>query len=96
MMQMIDIIADYRHQFACFNANPLEDDDALDAMAAETFGPPLQRILAWDRPAASADEAIAALRLADDACRDGLYDITEAMVRVARGYFEQALSASAG
>jgi hypothetical protein len=83
-----EAITAFRTAMANYNKSVPEDDDGAREFAAATYGRPLKIIEAWQHPAESLEEAIAALRLADDADRDGDYSIVGPMLRAALAFFE--------
>ncbi|PBB21124.1 hypothetical protein [Mesorhizobium sp. WSM4313] len=63
---LIDAIAALRAGLEDFNRNAPEDDDEAEAYAEVSYGPPMAVIEEWERPAASRQGAIEALRLVLD------------------------------
>ena len=67
-----------------------------DAAIAATFGPPMEVLAAWDKPALSLAGVAAALRLAADENMGVLgSDISQTMVRAALGYIDPSHRPSA-
>ena len=67
---LVDAIRAYRAGLAEFNANAPEDDDEADAYAEVSYGPPLNVLKKWERPAQTRTGALEALRLIADENKD--------------------------
>lgn len=88
---IIDAINAYRTGMAAYNgredfANREEEDAAI----AETWGPPMAVLGAWDKPAVSRQGALEALRFAIEEAEE--YSCSEMLTNAARAalrYFEQ-------
>lgn len=72
-----------------FRRNAPDDDAGADAYALATYRPPLRVLERWRRPAATRSGALAALRLASHAEKDGVYDLVGPMLRAGLAYFEE-------
>ena len=82
-------IAAYLDGLAAFNATPysiIEADE--DGVIAATYGPPMDVLMEWDRPAQSLSGAVDALRLAAKESREGGWDIPHRMVEAALAFFD--------
>ncbi|ASY68867.1 hypothetical protein [Sinorhizobium fredii] len=88
---LIGAITSFKRQMALFNRLALIGDEDVGALADRTYRPPLAMISAWRRPAISREGALAALKLAEEGCRDNDPAITGPMLRAAIGYFEKDL-----
>jgi hypothetical protein len=88
LFDAIDAIDAYRRGNEAFNGTPdcmTPEEEA--AQIAATYGPPLEVLKAWDKPARTLAGAVAALRLAADENTAFLgSDIADVMVRVALDY----------
>jgi hypothetical protein len=73
-----------------YNDNaPMQTDEDANAYAAISYRGPLRIIERWKQPARSNEGAIAALKLAIQADKDGDYTIVGPMLAAALAYFEQ-------
>ncbi len=71
-----------------FRRNAPEDDAGADAYALATYRPSLRVLERWRRPASTRSGALAALRLAVEAEKDGAFDLVGPMLRAGLAYFE--------
>lgn len=85
---LISAIASYKRQMALFNRVAMLGEDP-EVLADKTYRPPLAVIAAWDKPALSREGALAALKLADEGCRENDLAITGPMIRAALAYFQR-------
>jgi hypothetical protein len=88
---LLETIRAYLDGMARFNAAPnFTTDDETEAFAAKTYEPHWGALKAWSGPAATWEEAIEAMRLADKALQDGDDDLAASLVRAARLFFDHA------
>lgn len=66
-----------------------ETPEAEQAAIAVTYGPPLQILEDWDKPAVTRAGAVAALRFAAKGHGVIGIDLQQSMIEAALGYFEQ-------
>lgn len=88
---LLDAIADYRRGLANFEALTGVSDQERDAFADISYAPPMAILDEWDRPAATLEGAIEALRMAVDENRDSKgSDMVTSMLYAALAYFDPA------
>ncbi|SFU21037.1 hypothetical protein [Mesorhizobium sp. YR577] len=90
---LIDSIAALQAGEAAYEVHPIVKmsrytDEQEEAAVAETYGPPLELLSTWDRPATTKEEAIAALRCALRECPSCSL-LLDKMLTVAVAYFDQ-------
>lgn len=83
-----ETIAAYYAGLDDFNANAPGDNDGADAYAADSYGPPMNQLMAWVEPAKSRQSAIAALRLVVSSLVVGDDYVAAPMAQAALRYFE--------
>ncbi|MBZ7921633.1 hypothetical protein LAC81_07550 [Ensifer adhaerens] len=88
---LIRAIASYKRQMALFNRMAMLGGEDLEVLAEKTYRPPLAVIAAWEKPALSREGAMAALKLADEGCRDNDLVITGPMIRAALAYLQKEI-----
>jgi hypothetical protein len=90
---LIETIAAFQAGEAAYEVHPIVKmsrytDEQEEAAVAATYGPPLELLCAWDRPATTKEEAIAALRCALRECPSCSL-LLDRMLTVAVVYFDQ-------
>ncbi|WP_192178826.1 hypothetical protein [Mesorhizobium amorphae] len=86
---LLDAINAYRAGLADFNAYSPEDDDAADAYADQSYGPPMTALGEWEAPATTRAGAMEALRLIAE--ENSLFvgsPLVEPLLAAALAYFE--------
>ncbi|MFN7124773.1 MAG: hypothetical protein ACK4M8_02745 [Allorhizobium sp.] len=91
---LIDVIDQYRIGLARFNEHSYSDNDLIADYAARTYAPPMALLQIWSNPAKSYDEAIRALKLANDEAKQGCQAIATSMTKAALDYFDAPNSPS--
>ncbi|WP_413710657.1 hypothetical protein [Rhizobium sp. Rhizsp82] len=88
---LLQAIRDYQASLEDFNKNAPRDDAGANAYSSVSYGPKLDVLKNWSKPAETREAAIAALQIAltDDG---GVYnsDAGDAMMKAALGYLEGA------
>lgn len=88
---LLQAIRDYQASLEDFNNNAPRDDAGANAYSNVSYGPKLEVLKNWSKPAETRDAAIAALQIAmtDDG---GVYnsDAGDAMMKAALGYLQGA------
>jgi hypothetical protein len=91
---LLDAIRAYHAGMAAYNSISSEDWSLYggeEVVIEKTYGPPLEAIQQWERPATTRDGAIEALRLAlEEASLFSAEDTVSRMLQAAITYFEQA------
>lgn len=80
---IVSAIDAYLAGCAAYSASGQEDDETANA----TYGPSLEILERWDRPAVTREGAAAALRLALDEMPDG-YTLVSALLSAALAYLD--------
>jgi hypothetical protein len=82
---IISAIQAYRDGNAAYNATPRDDEETI----ARTYGPPLDVLQEWERPAQTREGALEAIRLAFETEREFMGEsLTHNMLAAALAYFE--------
>ena len=85
---LLEAIKAYRAGMADYNKNAPADNDAAEDYAEVSYGPPFERLMNWEEPAAFRRGALEALRLAIETNDEGDSPLTGALLAAALGYFE--------
>ena len=83
---LLKAIAAYRAGMNDYNLNAPDDNDAADAYADVSYGPPMRILDEWSQPARTLQGAIEALRLLAETPH---CTFTESMIAAALGYFDR-------
>ncbi|RVM16094.1 hypothetical protein [Sinorhizobium meliloti] len=88
---IIGAIFDLRSAIDAYNANAPGEDRGAEIYAERTYRPPRRVIESWQEGARTRRGAVEALKLANDADRDGDYVLVGPMVRAALSYLESTI-----
>lgn len=86
---LLDAIAAYRAGMKDYDLNAPHDNDAADAYADISYGPPMRVLDEWSQPARTLQGAIEAQRLLAE---EPHCTFTESMISAALGYFDREAS----
>jgi hypothetical protein len=86
---LVSAIEKYRDGLARFNETQFPDSES-GAMIGKTYGPPMEALKEWDKPAVTRKGAVEALRLAADEMEQFVgSDVARAMVEAALDYLDR-------
>ncbi|XEN29760.1 hypothetical protein M728_000357 [Ensifer sp. WSM1721] len=88
---ILKAIVDFRSALEDYNANAPSQDSGAEIYAERTYRRPRRVIVNWETGARTRRGAVEALKLANDADRDGDYVIIGPMVRAALSYLENTI-----